>query len=628
MTAYRRLRHWLSPPIFEGDEDKTRAAGLLHVILLTLFLVLAVLTLFVTHPRTVGISALTAASALGLWFFMRRGYVHAISLLLLIALWLSVTLTIYFNGTIRAPIASAYVAGVVIAGLLLGRRAALAYCTLSSLTLWLLFRAELGGQLPPIFYQSVEIVQWATYAAVLITVAVLLVLATGSINEALGRARRQEAALAERNCEMQAEIAERQRAEASVLRLQHLLQNITDSMPSALITLNPDGRVLAWNPAAEALLDRPATQVQDQLLWQSCPELSHYRDLFEQALRQGHVVGQHKERLVVGSKSVYCDVDVFPLLTNDIEGAVLRLDDVTRRMQLEDMMLQSAKMASVGGLAAGMAHEINNPLSAMMQSAQVLQLALDPQRPRARERLLACGIRPEALERYLREGGLQDYLSGIRDTGQRAAKIISDLLTFSRRDTSETAPHDLNYLLEQTMALASADYDLKKKYDFRAIELVWQLCPDLPQVPCNGQQIQQVLLNLVRNAAQAMAGQIETTDRDREKEKGRAWKPRLTLRTLHGGKIKNQKSEVENLTWVRLELEDNGPGFPEAAMGRLFEPFFTTKQVGEGTGLGLWLCWSIVVERHKGRIWAEPAPGGGARFVIELPTDPKDGVKG
>ncbi len=394
------------------------------------------------------------------------------------------------------------------------------------------------------------------------------------------------------------EIAERKRAEAEIVRLQHLLQNITDSMPSTLIALDATGRVLTWNPAAETLTGYPIEQIRGQNVWQICPPLIRYQALFEQVIRKRQVVQQSREQVITADGAAYRDVSVFPLMANDIEGVVLRIDDVTRRVQMEEMMLQSAKMASVGGLAAGVAHEINNPLGAMLQGAQVLQLALDTHRPRTRDQLMRMGLDPDRLDDYLQERRLTDYIEGIRSAGARAAKIVSDLLSFSRQRSSELAPHNLNALVEQTLALAAADYDLKKKYDFKDIHILRQLADELPQVECDDQQIQQVILNLVRNAGQAMS----SADMKRL-----GYHPQLNLRT----------SLREN--YIRLEVEDNGPGISELAQGRLFEPFFTTKEMGEGTGLGLWLCWSIVVERHKGRIWAEPGPEGGTRFVIELP---------
>jgi signal transduction histidine kinase len=292
----------------------------------------------------------------------------------------------------------------------------------------------------------------------------------------------------------------------------------------------------------------------------------------------------------------------------------LRLEKDKARAEM--MMRQSAKMASIGRLAAGIAHEINNPLSAMMQSAQVLQMTFDIQRPRTRERLQACCIDPDALNRYLQERDTCKYLQGIRSAGERAATIVSNLLSFSHK-SSQPALHDLNILVQKTLDLAATDYNLKEKYDFRAIKIARELAPNLPQVLCDGQQIQQVVLNLLHNAAQGMEQKKRTARASKDKE----YQPRLTLRTaLVKDEGKDQIAQSPARQMVRLEIEDNGPGLPETTQAQLFEPFFTTKDTGEGTGLGLWLAWSIVVEQHQGRIWGEPSPEGGARLVIELPV--------
>ncbi len=369
--------------------------------------------------------------------------------------------------------------------------------------------------------------------------------------------------------------------------------------------------LLSWNPAAAGLTGRAAPEVLGQLLWQVCPGLADYRELFEQVVGGGRMVHHPREAVMTAKGMSYRDVDVFPLVANEIEGAVLRIDDVTSRVQLEDMMLQSVKMASVGRLAAGMAHEINNPLGAMMQSAQVLQMALDTGRPVTCERLLNSGVDPQRLADYLAARGVTDYLDGIRSSGERAAKIVADPLSFSRRSASKFTFHDLNGLLEQVLDLAAADYDLRRRYDFRGVQVQREFAADLPHIQCDGQQIQQVVLNLVRNAAQAMAGLQEQVAGD--------YQPCLVLRTL---RVETEGAAGQE-SWLRLEVEDNGPGIPEALRPRVFEPFYTTKDVQEGTGLGLWLCWSIVVERHQGRIWVEQGSTGGARFVVELPFDGK-----
>jgi PAS domain S-box-containing protein len=442
--------------------------------------------------------------------------------------------------------------------------------------------------------------------------------------EAEAERERLLADLKQRNIQLDEQLDQLRRLNAEIVRLQHLLQSTTDSMPSALIALDVDGRVLLWNPAAEALTGRTATQVQGQSLWQACPELGRYRDLFDQALHERQVMHRHREQLVAESGVVYRDVNIFPLVADDITGAVLHIDDVTSRVRIEEMMRQSSKMASVGRLAAGIAHEINNPLSGMMQSAQVVQMTFDTRRPRIRELLHACGVDPDGLDRYLEERSTFEYLEGIRSIGGRAAKIVSDLLSFSRRGAAETALHDLNALVEQALDLAATDYDLKQRYDFRNIEIVRELTPNLPKVLCDGSHIQQVVLNLVRNAAQEM---VRKKEEMAQAPGSGEYRPRLTLRTSlvengpdeRHGRGPEDGQPCGRVVW--LEIEDNGPGIPEDIQTRLFEPFFTTKEAGEGTGLGLWLCWSIVVEQHKGRIWEQPSQEGGAHFVVELPVD-------
>jgi PAS domain S-box-containing protein len=426
-----------------------------------------------------------------------------------------------------------------------------------------------------------------------------------------------EQQVAERTVELQQEIVERSQAEVEREQLRRLLQNITDSMPSTLIALDLHGRVLLWNPAAEELTGRTAAQVQGRSLWRTCPDLRRYRDLVEQVLRERRAAHRHREQLTTELGVIYRDVDVFPLVANGIEGAVLRIDDVTERLHIEEMMLQSAKMASVGRLAAGVAHEINNPLGGMMQSAQMLQMTFDTRKARTRERLSNCGVDPEKLDRYLQERGVLDYLEGIRSSGSRAAKIVSDLLSFSRKGPSHSALYDLNALVEQTLDLMATDYDLGKKHDFRDIEVVSELAPALPGVLCDGPQIQQVVLNSVRNAVQGMAAKKKKVASVPGSDE---YRPRLALRT---SLVKSEYGPEDTRPYeraVRLEIEDNGPGISKEAQAHMFEPFFTTREEGAGTGLGMWLSWSIVVERHKGRIWAEPGSEGGARFVIELPV--------
>ena len=259
-------------------------------------------------------------------------------------------------------------------------------------------------------------------------------------------------------------------------------------------------------------------------------------------------------------------------------------------------MLQSEKMASVGGLAAGMAHEINNPLSSILQAAQVSLMQFEPSLPGNLAAAEECGCSFDAVRCYIEKRHVLRFLEGMQEAGRRAARIVASMLEFSRKSESRRSPADINAILERSVELAATDYDLKKKYDFRHISIVRQFDPELPLVACIPSEIEQVVINLLKNAAQAMIGHPP----------GQGG-PTIILRTIRSD------------SGVRIEVEDNGPGMDEAVRRRVFEPFFTTKEPGQGTGLGLSVSYFIITANHGGSISVESQPGKGALFRIELP---------
>jgi two-component system NtrC family sensor kinase len=243
-------------------------------------------------------------------------------------------------------------------------------------------------------------------------------------------------------------------------------------------------------------------------------------------------------------------------------AAVVILRDVTEERLMQERLLQSEKMVSVGQLVSGVAHELNNPLTGIMGFAQLL------------------------LARELDDRTRQD-VETIYGEAERASKIVQNLLSFARRKRAEKELANLNLLLERVLELRS--YDLRVKN----IEVELDLDPKLPATMVDADQVQQVFLNLIINAEQAMLA-----------ANGRGT---LTVRS---------RREKEAM---RLVVQDDGPGMTSETLRRIFDPFFTTKQAGEGTGLGLTISYGIIDE-HGGRIWAESQPGKGTTFVIELPV--------
>ncbi|WP_043644670.1 ATP-binding protein [Fundidesulfovibrio putealis] len=392
------------------------------------------------------------------------------------------------------------------------------------------------------------------------------------------------------------ESAERRQAEQGLTRAKSYIANILDSMPSVLVGVDQDGVVTHWNKAAEEAEGISSAQAQGQPLEAVFPRLgSHLKDI-RTALRERRPQHVEREMFHKGNTVGYQDVMVYPLISNGVEGVVVRVDDVTHRVHLEEMMVQSEKMVSVGGLAAGMAHEINNPLSGILQSAQVLISHLSPDVPANRAAAEASGCTMENIRAYAEKRQLPDFLEGIRESGVRAARIVSNMLEFSRKSHSTRTPEQVNDLMDKAVELALSDYDLKKQYDFKRVRIVREYDPHLPEAPCTRTEIEQVFLNLLKNAAHAMAQAPDN-----------APPPAIVLRTAVDG------------DWLRIEVEDNGPGMPESVRKRVFEPFFTTKPVGEGTGLGLSVSYFIIVTNHGGRFEVQSEPGKGARFILWLP---------
>jgi len=297
------------------------------------------------------------------------------------------------------------------------------------------------------------------------------------------------------------------------------------------------------------------------------------------------------------AKRSYYDLMLYPLVTNGVKGAVVRIEDVTERTRIQELMVQTEKMISVGGLAAGMAHEINNPLGIIMQASQNLERRMSPDLPANIQAAKKAHVDMQAMKEYFEAREIHSFIRDIGEAASRAARIISNMLQFTRKNETVARQHvKLAEILDRTLELAASDYDLKKKFDFRNIEIVKEYGSDVSSVRAVAIELEQVFLNLLKNAAQAM---------DRNPE-GR--KPRIAIRTRNEDR------------YAVVEIEDNGSGMEDHVLRRVFEPFFTTKEPGVGTGLGLSVSYMIITQSHKGLISVESKAGEGTKFTVKLPA--------
>jgi two-component system NtrC family sensor kinase len=322
-------------------------------------------------------------------------------------------------------------------------------------------------------------------------------------------------------------------------------------------------RIVRANPALADILNMPL----DELVGKHCFEIFSYctdpaspscphRRAIE---TKGPASIEFEERRL--GKTLH--VLSFPVFDEDGEptGTVHTLRDITADKILRAQLLQTEKLAAIGELVSGVAHELNNPLTSVMGYAQLLQSAD-----------VSAGVRAD--------------LQTIYQEAQRSARIIENLLTFARKETAEKRYTDINQILRDTADL--------KSYQFKVdnIGLTREFQEQLPWTMVAPQQLQQVVLNLLNNAHQALI------ERDGRRH--------VTVRSETDGKV------------IRIKVIDNGPGIRQEHLGKIFDPFFTTKDVGQGTGLGLSMAFGVVQE-HGGRIWAESEPDKGAVFTVELP---------
>jgi len=232
------------------------------------------------------------------------------------------------------------------------------------------------------------------------------------------------------------------------------------------------------------------------------------------------------------------------------------------QIRTEEQLIIADRLASIGELASGIAHELNNPLTSVIGFSQLL---------------LGKDVPDE----------VKEDVEIIYSEARRAADVMKNLLAFARKHSPEKQLININGVIEKVLALRAYEHKVEN------IQVVSRLAPDLPLTMADCFQLQQVFLNIVINAEHFMR---------RESRRGT-----LTITTRRTGGI------------IRASFTDDGPGIVRENLGRLFEPFFTTKEVGEGTGLGLSICHGIITE-HGGRIYAESEPGKGATFVVELPV--------
>jgi PAS domain S-box-containing protein len=588
------------------DEDKTRSARVLHVVMLSSFALLLAYALvsFFTAPReTLRLQLLLFIMVVvGLCLvLLHRGRIRSAGFIFTAVVWLVMTVAFYFSGGIRAPQFSGYLVVALMAGLLINGRMGIAYALAGSAAGLVFVSLAANGRLPEPRMTHTPFSLWSVYTIYFLSATILLYLATEAIGQALTQSRDSTRALAEKNAELEEirrsleegraslsaaneeltrEIAERQQAEQALSIREEQYRSIVETARDAIYTLDTEGSITSLNPAFEAITGWSRNEV----LGTSFVPLVHPDDLpiavaaFQQVLA-GEIPATFEVR--VRTKSDKYRNGEFTAAPQWVDGQVVALlgiaRDVTERNQAEEMLRQMQKLDSLGVLAGGVAHDFNNLLVAMMGQTSLALLKLRPDHP-------ARGHIDKAVK-----------------ATERAASLTRQLLAYSGRGQFEMQPLDLNDLIQQNLHLFEVAIP-------KNVMLHLSLLSRPVIIEADPGQMQQVIMNLLLNGVQAVGeepGKI-TVITDQQTIAGDEWQYwERTGQPLTPG------------SYFTLEIHDTGRGMDEATIARIFDPFFTTKQAGHGLGLA---AVQGIVRGHRGGLRVYSVPGKGTTFKLLFPA--------
>lgn len=372
------------------------------------------------------------------------------------------------------------------------------------------------------------------------------------------------------------------------------LELVLNAVPSIIFTMKPNGVMTNLNSSARKFLEESRSLHKSPLrLLLEKLQLTNIEIFTPLETRKPAVFPT--KNIEWNQHEMFIVARITPLLA--LNEVVIQLENVTERIKMENMMVQTEKMMSVGGMAAGIAHEINNPLSIIGQATQNLIRRISPNFPTNQQVAEQLNIDLHQLNLYLDERQIPRFLRDIQSAVERSAEIIRNMLSFSATTISHQESCHIGRVVHETLALTQNDYDLQKKYNFSKTKIDLDIAENLPVISIKKVEVEQVLYNLIKNAAQAMTGMTKDN-----------FIPTISIAVA---------SEDD---WIKISVNDNGPGIDTKNIERIFEPFFTTKEPGVGTGLGLSVSYFIITKRHNGQFWVKSVVDQGTTFTILLPT--------
>jgi PAS domain S-box-containing protein len=403
---------------------------------------------------------------------------------------------------------------------------------------------------------------WVDFGA--ITVGIIFSWLVGKQGEMKKRLEETAVELRQQSKMLKMEITERKQAEAEIERAAEQWQTTFDSITDWIYIVDKDFKLVRVNRAFADVIGR----IPQDLIGETCYRVIHKTSEpiptcpLQKMIRTRAPITEEYFEPGLG---INLDMTTSPILneTGDVAGTVHIARDITERKRMQEQLMLTDRLASIGELASGVAHEINNPLTSIITFSQLL-------------------IQKDFAD------DVKEDLNIVNKEARRTAEIVKNLLTFARKHPPLKQSASIHDIIEEVLKLRAYNQQLHN------IEVRREFDPEIPEIMVDYFQMQQVFFNIIINAEYFMT------------------------QAHNRGTLTITTEKLSDM--IRISFADDGPGIQKENLAGLFTPFFTTKEVGKGTGLGLSICHGIVAE-HSGRIYVRSEPGKGATFIIELPVD-------